>query len=146
MWTNSFCFYLDGAWWIFLMGRVLFLFLRAVTCGSGRARAVKVLVRELPGLGGVALPQVPVVPVLTPAPVTPFCSDVSKTVACSPRLEEFHCDFTIFHLPRGWHVTLENTSDSDKLRTDEPKGFLSSGANLYLGTLGVSLRGKFKNP
>ena len=52
-------------------------------------------------IGGVALPQVPVVPVLTPAPVTPFCSDVSKTVACSPRLEEFHCDFTIFHLPRG---------------------------------------------
>ena len=43
-------------------------------------------------------------------------------------------------------MTLENTSDSDKLRTDEPKGFLSSGANLYLGTLGVSLRVNFKNP
>lgn len=44
-------------------------------------------------------------------------------------------------------MTMENTSDSDKLRTDEPKGFLSSGANLYLGTLGVfQLRGKFKNP
>lgn len=86
----------------FLMGRVLFLILRAVTCGSGRARALKVPVRELPGSGrGVALPQVPLLPVLTPAPVTPFCSDASKPVACSPRLEGFHCYFTIFHLPRG---------------------------------------------
>lgn len=123
----------------------LFLSLRAVMCGSGRARALKVLVRELPGLGGMAFPQVPVFPILTSAPIIPFCSDASKTVAYSPILEEFHCDFTILHLPRGRRVTTENTSDSDKLRTDEPKGFLSSGANLYVGTLGVSLRGKFKN-
>lgn len=47
------------------MGRVLFLILRAVTCGSGRARALKVPVRELQGSGegGVALPQVPLLPV-----------------------------------------------------------------------------------
>lgn len=40
-------------------------------------------------------------PCPTPAPVTLFCSNASKPVACSPRLEGFHCDFTIFHLPRG---------------------------------------------
>lgn len=64
----------------------------------------------------------------------------------APSLEEFHCNLTIFHLPRSQHLTITNTSDSDKLRNDEPKGFLSAGANLYVGTLDVSPKGKLKNP
>lgn len=61
-----------------------------------------------------------------------------------PSLEEFRCDLTIFHLPKGQCVNIKNTSDLDKLRNDETNRFLAAGANLYVGTLDVSQKGKFK--
>lgn len=67
-----------------------------------------------------------------------------RSSAYAPSLEEFPCNVTIFHLPKGQHVNIKNTFDLDKLRNDETNRFLSAGANLYVGTLDISQKGKFK--
>lgn len=54
------------------------------------------------------------------SPVISFCNDVF-IVLCS-KLEEFHHRVvTILRLPGGQRLNIENTSDLDKLRADEPK-------------------------
>lgn len=101
---------------------------------------------EIQGKGG--FPWELVLPARTSAPVISFCNDVFIVVCSKP--EEFHHRVvTILHLPGGQRLNIENTSDLDKLRADETKRVLSAGANLYMGTLDVSLRssqGKLKNP
>lgn len=64
---------------------------------------------------------------------------------CAPTPEEFHCGLPNFSFTQGSALEYRKHFCLDKLRNGETKWFLSAGANLYVGTLDVSQKGKFRH-
>lgn len=91
------------------------LCLRAVTCGPGRELG-----------GGAGFSPGAGVPCPDSSPRNPAIRSVAISPwMCAPSLEDFRCDFAIFLLPRGQHLTMENSSDSDKRGMMSLKGSVS---------------------